>query len=79
MSRAFNKRERPRSFQKGDLVLAIRMPTIIGKKKEKLEPNWEGPFAIEKVYSNRTYLLITTEGDQIIPPTNAWFLKKYYP
>lgn len=51
---------------------------IVGKKKEKLEPNWEGPFAIEKVYSNGTYLLIIVEGDRIIPPTNARFLKKYY-
>lgn len=54
------------------------MPMIVGKKKEKLEPNWEGPFAIEKVYSNGTYLLIIVEGDRIIPPTNARFLKKYY-
>lgn len=79
MSKAFNKRVRPRSFQKGDLVLAIRTLMIINKKKGQLEPNWEGPFAIEKVYSNRTYLLITMEGERIIPPTNVHFLKRYYP
>lgn len=39
MSKAFSKRVRPRSFQKGDLVLAIRMPMVIGKKKGTLEPN----------------------------------------
>lgn len=73
MSKAFNKWVRFRSFQKGDLVLPI------GKRKGKLEPNWEDPFAIEKAYSNGTHLLITLESDQIIPPTNARFLKKYYP
>lgn len=42
---------------------------IIGKKKQNLEPNWEGPFVIKKVNSNRTYLLTTIEDNQIIPPT----------
>lgn len=78
MSKAFNKRVRPRSFQKRDLVLAIRTRLIIGKKKGKLEPNWKGPFAVKKVYLNGAYLLITMEVDRIIPPTNACFLEKSY-
>lgn len=45
----------------------------------KLEPKWEGPYIIEKVYSNGAYLLITMDDEQIIPPTNALFLKYYYP
>lgn len=45
----------------------------------KLEPKWEGPYIIEKVYSNGAYLLITMDDEQIIPPTNARFLKYYYP
>lgn len=32
----------------------------------------------EKVYSNGTYVLITKDGERIIPPTNARFLKKDY-
>lgn len=43
MSRAFNKQVRLQSFQKGDLILAILTPMIIGKKKGKLEPNCEAP------------------------------------
>lgn len=39
----------------------------------------EGPYIIEKVYSNGAYLLITMDDEQIIPPTNARFLKYYYP
>lgn len=52
---------------------------IISKKKEKLEANWEGPLIIEKLYTNKTHLLTTVKDDRIIPPTNAHFLKKYYP
>ena len=52
---------------------------VTRRAKGKLEPKWEGPYVIEKVYSNGAYLLIMMDGDRIIPPTNARFLKKYYP
>lgn len=64
MSKAFNKQVTLQSFQKGDLVLTIQTPMIIGRKKGKLEPNYEGPFTIEKVYLNERYVLITMEGDR---------------
>ena len=80
MTNAFNKKVRLRSFKKGDLVLMVWTPIIVTRRtKGKLEPKWEGPYVIEKVYSNGAYLLITMDGDRIIPPTNARFLKKYYP
>ncbi|GMQ02073.1 hypothetical protein CsSME_00048471 [Camellia sinensis var. sinensis] len=80
MANAFNKRVRLRSFKKGDLVLMVRTPIVVSRRtKGKLEPKWEGPYVIEKVYSNGAYLLITMDGDRIISPTNARFLKRYYP
>lgn len=69
MSNAFTKRVRLRSFEKDDLVRAVRPTMIIDKKKRKLEANWKGPFFSEKVYSNRLYLLTIVEGNQIVPPT----------
>lgn len=73
---AFNKRVRLRSFKKGDLVLMVRTPIIINRRTGgKLEPKWEGPYVIEKVYSNGAYLLITMDDEQIIPPTKTRFLK----
>lgn len=54
MASAFNKRVRLRSFKKGDLVLIVRTPIIIiinRRTRGKLEPKWEGPYVIEKVYS----------------------------
>lgn len=52
---------------------------VLGLIKGKLEPKWEGPYVIEKVYSNGAYLLITMDDEQRIPPTNAQFLKNDYP
>lgn len=72
-----NKLVRVQSFQKDDLVLAALM--IMIKEKEILEPNWEGSFIIDKVYSNKAYLQTTVEGEWIIPPTDAHFLKKKLP
>lgn len=48
---------------------------LIGKKKGKLESNWEVPFVVEKAYSNETYLLITMEEDGTVTPANArrWY------
>ena len=44
LSRAFNKKVRSRSFQIGDLVLAIRRPIIISRHMgNKFLSNWDGP------------------------------------
>lgn len=47
--------------KKGNLVIVIYAPPIFDKKKGKLEHNWEGPFVIEKVYSNVGYLVKTNK------------------
>ncbi|KAM3016053.1 hypothetical protein FF2_000114 [Malus domestica] len=44
LSKAFNKKVRPRSFQIGDLVLALRRPIITTHKtKSKFTSKWDGP------------------------------------
>ena len=47
--------------------------------KRKFQPKWEGSFAVEFVYSNGVYHLITLDGDMLMMPINDKFLKKYYP
>ena len=80
ISKAFNKKVKQRVFQKGDLVLAVQRPMIMTHKtKGKFQPKWEGPFAIETVYSNGAYRLINPDGDMLMMPINGRFLKKYYP
>ncbi|XP_055961466.1 uncharacterized protein LOC130015405 [Mercurialis annua] len=49
MSKAFNKKVRPRSFQLGDLVLAIRRPKIISRRMgNKFLSNWDGLMLFKK-------------------------------
>ncbi|KAJ6828056.1 uncharacterized protein M6B38_364800 [Iris pallida] len=79
ISQAFNKKVKQRTFQVGDLVLAVRRPMVLTHKTPgKFEPKWEGPFIIETVYSNGAYRLAKPNGDLFMMPINGKFLKKYY-
>ncbi|KAJ6844563.1 uncharacterized protein M6B38_293215 [Iris pallida] len=79
ISQAFNKKVKQRTFQVGDLVLAVRRPMVLTHKTPgKFEPKWEGPFIIETVYSNGAYCLAKPNGDLFMMPINGKFLKKYY-
>ncbi|KAM2964829.1 hypothetical protein FF2_022574 [Malus domestica] len=47
LSKAFNKKVRLRSFQTGDLVLALRRPIITTHKtKSTFTSKWDGPYII---------------------------------
>ncbi|MBT0984565.1 hypothetical protein KJ032_26380, partial [Salmonella enterica subsp. enterica serovar Typhimurium] len=76
LSKAFNKKVHPRSFQTGDLILALRRPIIITHKtKSKFTSKLDGPYVIQEVYTN----LIMVEDGLKIGPINGRFLKRYYP
>ncbi|KAM1064551.1 hypothetical protein ACFXTH_028557 [Malus domestica] len=79
LSKAFNKKVRPRSFQTGDLVLALRRPIITTHKtKSKFTSKWDGPYVIQEVYISGAYLIMAEDGLKI-GPINGRFLKRYYP
>ena len=76
--RAFNKKVRLRSFQVGDLVLAIRRPIITTHKtRSKFTSKWDGPYVVQDVYTNGAYKIVTEDGLRI-GPINDKFLKHYY-
>ncbi|KAM2332265.1 hypothetical protein ACFX1X_022845 [Malus domestica] len=78
LSKAFNKKVSPRSFQTGDLILALRRPIIITHKtKSKFISKWDGPYVIQEVYTNGTYLIMAEDGLKI-SPINGRFLKCHY-
>ncbi|XP_020253934.1 uncharacterized protein LOC109831000 [Asparagus officinalis] len=80
ISKAYNKKVKERIFKKDDLVLAVRQPMVMTHKtKGKFNPEQEGPFVIESVYSNGAYRLINQKGDRLMMPINGEFLKKYCP
>ncbi|KAK4383073.1 Ribonuclease HI [Sesamum angolense] len=78
LSRAFNKKVRLRSFQVGDLVLAVRRPIITTHRMEnKFLPKWDCPYVVKEAYTNGAYKLVA-EDNLRIDPINGKFLKRYY-
>lgn len=78
MTRAFNKKVRPRSFQVGDMVLAVRRPIITSRKTgNKFTSKWDGPYVVREVYTNGAYKIVDAEGLRV-GPINGKFLKRYY-
>ncbi|KNA23095.1 hypothetical protein SOVF_027820 [Spinacia oleracea] len=50
LSRAFNKKVRPRSFQVGDMVLAVRRPIITSRETgSKFTSKWDGLYVVQEV------------------------------
>ncbi|XP_057803083.1 uncharacterized protein LOC131018370 [Salvia miltiorrhiza] len=79
LSKAFNKKVRPRSFQVGDLVLAVRRPIIMTHRVgNKFVSRWDGPYVVKEVYTNGAYKLLS-EDNVRVGPINGKFLKRYYP
>ena len=79
MSRIYNKKVRPRSFQLGDLVLREN-PKNQQKwtQKGKFEPNWLGPYIITAVYGSGAYQILIAEGEVLKEPINTLHLKRFY-
>jgi hypothetical protein len=58
VARTYNKKVKKKSFQVGDLVWKTILP--IGYKSNKFRkwsPNWEGPYRIEKVIPENSYMV----------------------
>ncbi|TYK02888.1 uncharacterized protein E5676_scaffold968G00270 [Cucumis melo var. makuwa] len=59
MSKAFDKHVKPRSFQVGDLVLAVRRPIVTTRHTgNKFTPKWDGPYIVKEVYINGAYKIV---------------------
>ena len=74
IARGFNRNVRTRTFVP-ELVLR---KVLLKSKKQKLMPNWEGPYRIVKVAGKGTYKLEEMDGTPISKPWNALNLRKYY-
>ena len=74
-ARRYQSREvRAKTYNVGELVL--RLPE---KKKNKLKPNWEGPFLIAKVPTSGAYRLRDASDNRLEPnPWNAARLRRFY-
>ena len=75
IARGFNRSVRTRTFVPDELVLR---KILLKSKKQKLMPNWEGPYRIVKVAGKGAYKLQEMDGTPISKPWNALNLRKYY-
>ena len=74
-ARRYQSREvRAKNYNVGELVL--RLPD---KKKNKLEPKWEGPFISDQVLTGGAYRLRDASTSRLEPnPWNAARLRSFY-
>ena len=78
LTKAFNKKVKPRSFQVGDLVLAVRRPiNMKNRMGNKFLSKWDGPYVVQEVYTNGAYKIVDQDGVRV-GPINGRFLKQYY-
>ena len=77
MARAFKKRVKPRSLQRGDLVLRI-LRGLAGDPRGNFRLTWSGPYIIRELTSEGAAWLTDLDGNQFSEPTNVDQLKKYY-
>ena len=74
-ARSYQSREvRAKTYNVGELVLRLS-----DKKKDKLKPNWEGPFIIDQVLTGGAYRLRNASDNQLEPnPWNVARLRRFY-
>ncbi|XP_070054445.1 uncharacterized protein [Nicotiana tomentosiformis] len=77
MSKAFNKRLKPRQFAPGQLVLKRIFPHQ-DEAKGKLSPNWQGPYMVHRVLRGEALILVEMDGEIWPKPINSDAVKRYY-
>ena len=61
---AFDKKVRPRKFNKGDLVLK-KVSQALKDNRGKWAPNYEGPFIIKKAFSGGAQVLVNMDDEEL--------------
>ncbi|XP_070002613.1 uncharacterized protein [Nicotiana sylvestris] len=77
MSRAFNKRVRPRQFAPRQLVLK-RIFSYQDEAKGKFSPNWQGPYMVHRVLTGGALILAEMDREIWSKPINSDAVKRYY-
>ncbi|XP_070025084.1 uncharacterized protein [Nicotiana sylvestris] len=77
ISRAFNKRVKPRQFTPGQLVLKLIFPHQ-DKDKGNFSPNWQGPYMVHRVLTGGALILAEMDGYVWPKPVNSDTVKRYY-
>jgi hypothetical protein len=80
VAKAYNKKDKAKSFQVRDLVSKTILPLRNKDRKfGKWSPSWEGPYKVKQVISGNAYLLQTLQGKDLPKTLNGRFLNQYHP
>ena len=77
ITKAYNKKVKPRVFKEGDLVLK-KISLASGEDQSKQAPNYKGPYVVKKAFSRETLILTNMDGKDLPGPVNSDIVKKYY-
>ncbi|XP_070005837.1 uncharacterized protein [Nicotiana sylvestris] len=77
MSRAFNKRVKPRQFMSGQLVLKKIFPHQ-DEAREKFSPNWQDLYMVHGVLTGGAPILAEMDREIWPKPINSDAVKRYY-
>ncbi|XP_049345743.1 uncharacterized protein LOC125810279 [Solanum verrucosum] len=77
MTKAFNKKVKPRQFTRGQLVLKKIFPHK-EEAKVKFVPNLQGPYRVHRVLYAGAVILAEIDGRLSTKPINSNAIKKYY-
>jgi hypothetical protein len=77
MAKAYDKKVRPRMFQKGDIVLK-KLLSLPRENQSKWAPNYEGPYVVKKAFSGGALQLSRMDGEDLARLVNYDSIKRYY-
>ena len=78
VSDLYDKRVRPRSFKKGNLVIRMVTQNTRVPSEGSFGANWEGSYRIDKPVGSGAYRLLHMDGTIVKHSWNATMLRKYY-
>ena len=78
LANSYNKRVKPRVFQRGDLVLRKVFENTVDPAAGKFQPYWEGPYVVSRPGESGSYAINKTDGTPVPKMWNVMHLKRYY-
>jgi len=77
MKKAFDKKVRPKEFNRGDLVMKKIMP-MQKDHRGKWTLNYEGSYVVKKTFSRGALILTRMDGEKLPLPVNSDAVKRFY-
>ena len=77
MTKAYNKKVKPRVFKEVDLILK-NILLVLREDQSKWAPNYEGPYLVNKIFFLEALILTNMDGDDLLRFVNSDIVKKYY-